>query len=35
MIELKNVSKVFPTADGVLHALIDVSLTIAERTCAP
>ncbi len=30
MIELKNLSKVFPTADGELHALTDVSLTIAD-----
>ena len=30
MIELKNVSKVFPTAEGELHALTDVSLTIGD-----
>ncbi len=30
MIELKNVSKVFPTAEGVFHALKDVSLTIGD-----
>ena len=30
MIELKNLSKVFPTADGELHALTDVSITIAD-----
>ncbi len=30
MIELKNVSKVFPTAEGQLHALTDVSLTIGD-----
>ena len=30
MIELKNVSKSFPTAEGQLHALTDVSLTIGD-----
>ena len=30
MIELKNVSKVFPTAEGEFHALKDVSLTIGD-----
>ena len=30
MIELKHVSKVFPTADGELSALTDVSLTIRD-----
>ena len=30
MIELKNVSKVFPTAEGEFHALKDVSLTIGN-----
>ena len=30
MIELKNVSKVFPTAEGGFHALKDVSLTIGD-----
>ena len=30
MIELKNLSKVFPTAEGELHALTDVSLTIGD-----
>ena len=30
MIELKNVSKVFPAAEGELHALTDVSLTIGD-----
>ena len=30
MIELKNVSKVFPTAEGQLQALADVSLTIGD-----
>ena len=30
MIELKNVSKVFPTAEGELHALTGVSLTIGD-----
>ena len=30
MIELKNVSKIFPTAEGALHALTDVSLTIGD-----
>ena len=30
MIELKHISKVFPTGDGDLHALEDVSLTIND-----
>ncbi|MDE6923223.1 MAG: ATP-binding cassette domain-containing protein [Oscillospiraceae bacterium] len=30
MIELKNLSKIFPAADGELHALTDVSITIAD-----
>lgn len=30
MIELKNLSKSFPTAEGELHALTDVSLTIGD-----
>ena len=30
MIELKNISKVFPTAGGELHALTDVNLTIHD-----
>ena len=30
MIELKNLSKFFPTAEGELHALTDVSLTIGD-----
>ena len=30
MIELKNISKVFPTAGGELHALIGVNLTIHD-----
>ena len=30
MIELRNVSKTFPTAEGGLHALTDVSLTIDD-----
>jgi D-methionine transport system ATP-binding protein len=30
MIELKHISKVFPTADGELKALTDVNLTIAD-----
>lgn len=30
MIELKNISKIFPTAEGELHALTDVTLTIGD-----
>ena len=30
MIELRNVSKTFQTADGALQALSDVSLTIRD-----
>ena len=30
MIELKNISKVFPTADGELRALNDINLTIGD-----
>ena len=30
MIELKHISKVFPTGDGELHALEDVNLTITD-----
>ena len=30
MIELKHVSKVFPTADGDLQALTDVTLTVGD-----
>ena len=30
MIELKHISKVFPTADGDLRALNDINLTIGD-----
>ena len=30
MIELKHISKTFPTADGVFQALDDINLTIRD-----